>query len=127
MRANLRTRTLRVENGPNPVALRNRFAVSAAVVLPIPADRVKDKFCVSRTTIMERLATDDLVGIGGEELRDESAEGFRIFAMRQMETFEGAGDERLIDERLIPGCCLRILEIISSNNISGRKSIGIVI
>ena len=72
---------------------------------------------------MEGLAADDVVGKGGDELRDKSAEGFGIFAMRQTVTFQGAGDEGLIDRRLIAGGYLNRLAIIR-NHLGGQKSIG---
>ena len=56
-----------------------------------------------RAGALRRLAADDVVREFFDELRHERVERFRIFAMREMITFQRTGDLCFIDQRLIVG------------------------
>ena len=72
-----------------------------AVIRFIPTDGIKQEFPIIRAAIMQRLAADDVVREFLDELRHESVERFRIFAVCEVIPFERAGNLALIRQRLI--------------------------
>ena len=91
----------------------------AAVVRFIPADGVEQKFPILRAAIMQRLAADDVVRKFFHELRNECVELFGIFAVRELVTFQRAGDLRFVYERLIVRSRLDCLGKVGNAN--GRQ------
>src|SRR5262249_18703678 len=90
---------------PNPVAIsaRQRLTAHATIISAIPTYRVQHKRTLGGAMIVKRPGSDNVARNCLQELRDQGVNVFRVFAVSEVKTLEGAGNQSLVDFGLAMG------------------------